>query len=117
MFDPLTVSDSFLVYASKHPVQVAEHIVAGASSLVAGLAVAQRVLQAIQDWAKKWFPKSRLSGWIGNVEYGVEAATDFVEVFAMNWRQWIAPKPREIWDDSKRQKQLGEKSLSASVGK
>lgn len=125
MFDPQAAAQSLAQMAIQHPLQLAEHIVAGASSIVAGLAVAERILQALQVWANKWWPKTRLGTWIGGAEYCVEAAADFVEVFAMNWRQWIAPKSapqREVWDDAKRQAMLGqqpspEKSLPAQAGK
>lgn len=118
MFDPLATAQIVIEQAQHHPLKFIEHIVAGSSSLVASLAITQRILQAAQVWAKKWFGTSRLPAWIGNTEYGVEAASDFVEIFALNWRQWILPpKPRDVWDDSKRAEQLGEKSSAAVAGK
>ncbi len=119
MFDPQAVAKVVVDSARQHPLQWLEHVVALSSSLVASLAVAQRILQALQVWARQWWPNTQLGFRIGQVEYGVEATTDLVEIFALNWRQWIAPKPREVWDTSKRQEQLGEapKADAAGAGK
>jgi hypothetical protein len=117
MFDPQTAAQLIFENARQHPLKFLEHIVAGSSSLVAGLCVAQKLLQLFQGWVKKWFPNSSLIASAGRVEYGVEAATDFVEIFALNWRHWIVPKQRDVWDDAKRQEQLGEKSSAAGAGK
>ncbi len=120
MFDPQAAFNSFLDLEQHHKLLLGEHIIAGASSTVAGLCIAQRFLRMFQEWAKQWFPSSPLIASAGRIEYGVEAATDFVEIFALNWRKWLVPPPpREVWNDSKRQEQLGEapKADAAGAGK
>lgn len=117
MFDPQAVTTMLFKSAVEHPVEMLTHLVAYSSAAVAGLACAERLLRATQDWAYKWFPNSRIGAWVSRVEYGVSAAADLIEMLALNWRDKIAPKPRDVWDDAERQKQLGEKSLSATAGK
>lgn len=113
MFDPLAIEQ----YVIQNPVETITHLVAYSSAAVAGLATVERLLRAMQDWSDKWFPALPLSGWLAKGEYGVAAAADLIEMLALNWREKIAPKKREVWNDAKRQEQLGEKSSAAGAGK